>query len=414
MAQVGPETAPRGPARDALGYAPARLTMARRHVLRPGDWASVAARLDELLAAHTGEDPFEEAYKLLVAKLAQEAIGRGPFLGAAGEGASPAALDRWLGRAARRWPGLIEPGTRTRLGPVELGRIASVLAGVELGGDDLVGLDAIFEHLVTRAAKGHKGQYFTPRYVVAAVVSMVEPRGGERLVDPACGSGAFLFHAARAAPGVELRGLDLDPRAVRVARAMMAALGRAPALIERADSLARGPAGATRALGGFDLLLTNPPFAGDVGAAYAGAYELGRGRRVERDVLFLERSIELLRPGGRFAIVLPHNKLGGARWAFVREWLLRQARVAAVLALGRHTFLPHTAQQASVVIGVRRRRPARPDPAEPIAMFVSERDGKDARGRLRLRADGAGIDHDLGEAVASVREHLAAARAEEG
>ncbi len=401
--------------------------MARRHVLRPDDWASVAARLDELLAAHTGEDPFEEAYKLLVAKLAQEATGRGSFLDAAGEGATPAALDRWLGRAARRWPGLIEPGTRTRLGAVALERLAGVLTGAHLAGGDLVGLDAIFEHLVTRAAKGQKGQYFTPRHVVEAVVRMMEPRGGEQVVDPACGSGAFLFHAARAAPKVGLRGFDLDARAVRVARAMMAALGREPSRIERADGLARAPSPAgqpptieaclgerRRAFGGFDLLLTNPPFAGDVGAAYAGEYELGRGRRVERDVLFLERSVELVRPGGRFAIVLPHNKLGGERWGFAREWLLRQARVVAVLALGRHTFLPHTAQQASVVIGVRRRRPVRPDPAEQIVLFISERDGKDARGRLRLRADGVGVDHDLGEAVAPVRERLAAARAEEG
>ncbi|MBN2197174.1 MAG: N-6 DNA methylase [Polyangiaceae bacterium] len=396
--------------------------MSARHVLRPGDWASVAARLDEILSAHSGEDPFDEAYKLFVAKLAQEAGEGGTFLRGSVGRALPAALDRWLTTAAARWPGLIEAGVRTRLRPPELARAAALLEGVHLGEGDLIGLDALFEHLVTRAAKGQKGQYFTPRHVVAEVVRMLAPRAGERVVDPACGSGAFLFHTIRLTPRVVVRGFDQDARAVRVARAMLAALGRDVRVIHRVDSLERTPGRGPRQgpleavvrgelprFAGFDVLLTNPPFAGDVGDAFRDTYELARGRRVERDVLFLERCVELLRPGGRFAIVLPHNKLGGERFRFVREWLLRHARVVAVLGLGRHTFLPHTAQKACVVIGVKRPRPITPDPGEAIVFFVSERDGKDARGRLRLRSDGAGVDHDLDEAVEPVRAALEAA-----
>ena len=70
---------------------------------------------------------------------------------------------------------------------------------------------------------------------------------------------------------------------------------------------------------------------------------------MERDILFIERCIQLLKPGGRLAIVLPHNKVAADSLAFVREWLLRKARVLAVVGLGRNTFLPHTHQKASVL-----------------------------------------------------------------
>lgn len=382
--------------------------MAKRHAHRAGDWSSVAVRLDEIISAHTGADPFEEALTLCVARLAFErGVGRGGFIADARTAA--ARVDALVAAAARRWPGIVEAGRRTRLSGPELVRCAAVLDDVSLVADDLVGLDAIFEHIVTRVAKGAKGQFFTPRHVISSIVSMLAPAPGEHVVDPACGSAGFLTHALAACPTAHVHGYDLDPRAIRVARVMLHGRGTATPL----DSLGTGSGVATggdrSAIrryrdGGFDLVLTNPPFAGDVGDAYGAHYELARGRRVERDVLFIERCIQLLRPGGRFAIVLPHNKVGGDTWAFVRAWLLERAQVVAVIGLGRNTFQPHTSQKACVVIGVRRSQPvslaaAR---AEDILFFLSERDGKDHRGRLVRHPDGA-IDHDLDEAVPLVR-----------
>lgn len=384
--------------------------MAKRHVHRPGDWESVAVRLDEIISAHSGEDPFEEALTLLVARLAHEVTApRGRFVGTAAR--ARAEVDRLVAVAAARWPGIVEPGRVTRLSGPELVRCAAVLDGVALLADELVGLDAIFEFIVGKVAKGQKGQYFTPRHVIGAVVDMVAPAAGERVVDPACGSGGFLGQAARRSPGCVTWGFDHDPRAARVARVMVAASGQAPARVIRADSLRRPlledhlRAADPRARG-FDVVLTNPPFAGDVGDEYPG-YELGAGRRVERDVLFIERCVELLRPGGRFAIVLPHNKVGGEAWAHVRAWLLARARVVAVVGLGRNTFLPHTSQKACVVLGQRRTRPARALEREEILFFISERDGKDPRGRLRRDPTGA-VDHDLAEAATLIGPRMAA------
>ena len=132
---------------------------------------------------------------------------------------------------------------------------------------------------------------------------------------------------------------------------------------------------------GFDLILTNPPFAGEVREPQVlEGYATSRGRpRIERDVLFVERCTELLRPGGRLAIVLPHNKFAGSSFAYLREWLIRRARILAVVGLGRNTFLPHTHQKASVLFVQRRRQGEENAPDEKTFFAISERDGKNSK-----------------------------------
>ena len=394
--------------------------MTRRHRVRHSDWESAALRLDEIICAHSGEDPFEEALKLLVAKLMHETdAAKIAFLARCRDDEAEGEVNRLLRAAGVRWRGILEPGTTTRLSGPELQRCASVLNRVRLLTDDLVGLDAIFEFMVTKAAKGQKGQYFTPRHVIAQVVAMVRPTAGERVVDPACGSGGFLHHALLQAPQCSAWGFDQDARALRVARVMLGASGQASERVMRVDSLRRperrlrsGPVleDLMRAqeprFRGFDVVLTNPPFAGDVGSEYADAYELARGHRVERDVLFLERCVQLLRPQGRLAIVLPQNKVGAEQWAYLRAWLLERVAVVAVLGLGRNTFLPHTSQKACVGIGCKRKKPTRHFRDEEILFFISERDGKDHRGRLAYAPDGETIDHDLAQATPLVRRRF--------
>jgi type I restriction enzyme M protein len=396
--------------------------MTRRHTFCHGDWESAAIRLDEIICAHSGEDPFEEALKLLVAKLAHEMDAAGvTFLAPRRADGAAREVNRLLRAAGVRWPGILDPGATTRLSEPEIERCASVLNCVRFLADSLVGLDSIFEFMVGKAAKGQKGQYFTPRHVIAEVVAMVRPAAGECVVDPACGSGGFLRHAILQERRCSVWGFDQDPRALRVARVMLAASGQATARLMRVDSLRR-PEGRERAgaapvledlmrahepsFRGFDLVLTNPPFAGDVGSEYAEAYELARGHRVERDVLFLERCVGLLKPKGRLAIVLPHNKVGAQGWAYLRAWLLERVAVVAVLGLGRNTFRPHTSQKACVVIGCKRLQPTRHYRDEEILFFISERDGKDQLGRLAFAPDKQVVDHDLAQATPLVRRRF--------
>ncbi|MCZ6597291.1 MAG: N-6 DNA methylase, partial [Planctomycetota bacterium] len=396
--------------------------MSKRHRNRTGDLESMFLRLEELVLAGSGEDEFEVVFQLLVAKLWDERrAGASRFR--AGQ------IEALLREAEAAWPGIVGDDAAIRLAPEHLAVCVDALGKHTVAGADLQVLDAFFEFLVSRGAKGVKGQYFTPRPVVELCVRMLRPSKDESVLDPACGSGGFLLHAlerVRREEGLEgaslssyaaekLWGFDIDARAVRVARALMlvAADGRANLACRNSlsdpDVAAAGP---------FDVILTNPPFAGEIrGRRLLDGYALGRGKpRVERDVLFLERCVGLLKPGGRMAIVLPHNKLAGGAFESVRRWLMGETRVLAVVGLGRNTFLPHTHQKASVLFARKRLPGEVPAGDEPIFFAVSERDGKDSKGRPRLRPGaGAGtpaweaVDHDLAGIVDAVhgdpREH---------
>ena len=135
--------------------------------------------------------------------------------------------------------------------------------------------------------------------------------------------------------------------------------------------------------------------------------------RVERDVLFIERCIELLRPGGRLGIVLPHNKFAGSMFRSVREWLLKEARILGVVGLGRNTFLPHTHQKASVLFVQRRMKGERKHRDERVFFAISEKDGKDSKGRLLLRGESPtdgrvwdSVDHDFERIVEAFHKSM--------
>jgi type I restriction enzyme M protein len=419
--------------------------MAKRHVHRSGDPASLFRRLEELVLANSVADEFEEVFKLIVAKLRDERSNSpGRFRACADPDQTYDQIVDLLRDADHAWPGLLD-NVDTALAPSQLQVCVEALSDHAISETSLEVMDGLFEHLVARNAKGAKGQFFTPRHVVELCVRMLDPKEGEIVLDPACGSGGFLLHAMNhvrahhaSAPrgrkpgdaleadgSSKLWGYDLDARAVRVAKALMLLSGGPQANIIRLDSLNRpGPNAQTGTAltadagtiesawdgeidrrGGFDVILTNPPFAGDVRSrTVLDRYDLSRGRsRIERDVLFLERCIELLRPDGRMAIVLPHNKLAAAVWAYARHWLLDRARVLAVVGLGRNTFLPHTHQKASVLFVRKNAAPRTAAPAEPIFFAISEKDGKDSKGRpvVRSGADVAAsawqrLDHDLG------------------
>lgn len=385
--------------------------MARRHVLSTDSLASIFGRLEELVLANSGEDEFEEIFKLLIAKLwdEREPAKKNRRFSA---GAAQALLDE----AARAWPAIFDGARpRIRLARPHLAVCAEIFSAVELGAKGGEALDAIFEFLTVRSAKGRKGQFFTPRHVVDFCVRLVAPRAGEVIVDPACGSGAFLSRAISKLPKNSRKrvfGFDFDPRAVRIARAMMLVAGDGSARVERLNSLTRRSKRKIEKIipeNGADIILTNPPFAGEVREpALLASYRFGRGRaRVERDVLFVERCVELLKPGGRLAIVLPDNKFSSDAHAELRRFLLDELRVVAVVGLGRKTFLPHTSQKASVLFAERRgaRKKTRGD--EAIFFAVSERDGKSAAGEL-LRGAGGRVDHDLDEIAAAFEREVGA------
>src|SRR5262245_39876758 len=164
--------------------------MPKRQSNRVGNLESLFLRLEELVLANSGEDEFEEVYKLLIAKLWDER-GGGPARFKVHEGVADTyrAVVELLCEAEAGWPGILEPGCTPALTPEHLHVCVEALARHTVSDTSLAVMDGFFEFLVSKGAKGAKGQFFTPRYVVEFCVRMLRPRETETVLDPACGSG---------------------------------------------------------------------------------------------------------------------------------------------------------------------------------------------------------------------------------
>jgi len=415
--------------------------MAKRHINRLGDLHSLFLRLEELVLANSGQDEFDEVYKLLIAKLWDErSTGTKRFRIGATPEETQACIIELLHEADAEWSGVLGDDREPLLTSQHLEVCVEALTAHTITGDSFEVLDDFFEFMVSRGSKGSKGQYFTPRHVVEFCVRMLQPKWGETVLDPACGSGGFLLHALdyvrrnEALQKSDLRnycaqhiwGFDIDERAVKVAKTLMLLAGDGQANILNANSLIRPTVGdlfpddvrrltvedvlrsRTRSHPGFDVILTNPPFAGEVlEREILDTYQLTRGtQRAERDVMFIERCIELLRPGGRMAMVLPHNKFAAKHFLSVREWLRDECHIDGVVSLGRNTFLPHTHQKASILFIRKRQARRESNETEKIFFGISERAGKDSKGRLKLKDSATcnaplwdRVDHDLSDIV---------------
>ena len=200
-----------------------------------------------------------------------------------------------------------------------------------------------------------KGQFFTPAEVAKFMFELAGAGPGWSVMDPACGDGVFLEEAV-AAQCAQVWGIDKDPDAVRQCRAR---LGSEAVLLEQ-DGLAhlsdnRAPAP------GFDMVIGNPPFNSlrhsESDPQVLSEFVLGRqanGRpraRQALEVLFLERFIQLCRPGGVVAIIVPDGILANSRLRYVREFVLGAAAIRAVVTLPRSTFAAwSTSAKTSVLL----------------------------------------------------------------
>ena len=105
----------------------------------------------------------------------------------------------------------------------------------------------------------------------------------------------------------------------------------------------------------FDVLLTNPPFPGNIKEKqilknYLLAEKKGKTvSKIGRDILFIERNLNFIKPGGRMAIVLPQGRLNNTNDEYIRKFIMEKARILAVVGLHGNTFKPHTGTKTSVL-----------------------------------------------------------------
>jgi type I restriction enzyme M protein len=370
---------------------------------------------DEVLA-NAGVDVFEEVFKLVFTKLYDEIAcyrGRYPHLRFRNQDSAAQvkiAIQRLFDDAKTEWPGVFAEGDKIRLSPDHLQVCVGSLEEWKLFNSNLDVIDDAFEYLVNQSSKGEKGQYFTPRWVIDLCVKMLNPQEHETLVDTACGSAGFTVHAffhvwrailhdldipqshlftmerkpQRCADYVQKKvfAIDFDEKSVRVARCLNLIAGDGQSNVLHLNALdwrhwnettsqedwqdtygsgfarmrkLRAAKDDYRAFN-LDILMANPPFAGDIKQSdMLAPYELAHKANgklesaVGRDLLFIERNLDFLRPGGRMAIVLPQGRFNNATDQRLREFIAERGRILAVVGLHPNTFKPHTGTKTSVL-----------------------------------------------------------------
>ena len=449
----------------------AELTKRDKLVTERLSLKSVILDLENLVLANAGVDAFEEVFKLIYAKLYDEWRAARPggkylqfrILDDENEQAFYNRINGLFERAIDQWPGVFLRGEKIDLTPGHLVTCVSFLQDIKLFNSNLQVIDEAFEYLMTEVGKGKKGQYFTPRHVIDMAVKMLNPKFDEYVIDPACGSCGFTMHTIFWVWGEQLNahgpnqwqreyasthvyGLDFDARAIKIAKAINLIAGDGRTNVYRANSLAPYLWDDTVRVGlrdrlrrfpddperdrwnqehyryfNFDVVMTNPPFAGDIRERrILHQYELARRGRDRvaakqgRDVLFIERCLEFLRPGGRMAIVLPQGRFNNTTDAYIREFIARECRILAVVGLGVNTFKPHTGTKTSVLFVQKWNDDPEAGPLcprvddYPIFFATSKKSGKDNSGEYIYKTDAQGnklldehghliVDHDLDE-----------------
>ena len=249
------------------------------------------------------------------------------------------------------------------------------------------------------------GEFVTPEPVAALMLSLANPKSGDRIYDPCFGIGELLVGAVRrlneaawfASPHhradvqvTEVFGVEINrvAYAVGLCRALLAGIERPGFAL--ADALER-PLPRRRSADGFDCILAAPPWGGRSKHPSAGRFPYP-SRNTES--LFLQHVMANLRPGGRAVVVLPENALHRSGDRRLRKALLSEYSVDAVVSLPDGVFAPWTGVAASLVVF------RRADP-RPAVRFVSispkaweAKTGDD--GGDRVRDEDRGESHDAG------------------
>ena len=222
--------------------------------------------------------------------------------------------------------------------------------------DDLHLFGDIYEQILRDLqSAGNAGEFYTPRAVTQFMVEMVDPKLGERVLDPACGTGGFLTntieHVRRnyvnsvedeqilqsSIKGVEKKQL---PYFLCVTNLMLHGIDT-PNQISHDNTLAR-PYRDYQPEDRVDVIVTNPPFGGMEEDGIEKNFPKAYSTRETAD-LFLVLIVNLLREGGRGAIVLPDGTLfGEGIKTRIKEKLLTECNLHTIVRLPNGVFNPYT------------------------------------------------------------------------
>ena len=266
---------------------------------------------------------------------------------------------------------IFDADDRIRISAMALGFTINKLQNISLlnSSQDAKGL--AFQKFLSHHEKDGRGQFFTPEPVIDFCVAMMQPKPNEMIIDPACGSGGFLMSALRYlqqnTEGVldvaktvseNLFGSDINKSIARIAKMKLLLEANGKTNIHCVNSL-EDLDSLKLTLGhsdGFDLVLANPPFGAKMtNPAVLSKFDLGykwsnQNKEYHKtkavypnrnaEILFIERCLQLLKEGGRMAIVLPNGNFENPSLEYLRYYIKLKAKILAIVNLPQETFIP--------------------------------------------------------------------------
>ncbi|MCQ2252464.1 MAG: N-6 DNA methylase [Bacteroidales bacterium] len=274
-----------------------------------------------------------------------------------------------------QYPDMFEQDEKIKLSNLSLGFVINKLQNISLTDSTNDSKGLAFQKFLSHTEKDGKGQFFTPEPVVDFCVRMLDPDINDTIIDPCCGSGGFIFSAFKhlCSKGEDkskliesqIFGVDINKDIAKISRMKLLLESNVRnnifccnSLGNQSDILSLLAQRNPKVKDGFDILLTNPPFGAagkildrQVLSQYDLGYKWGKtedgfcksnvlmnGQPAE--ILFVERCLQLLREGGRMAIVLPNGHFENPSLEYLRYYIKLKAKILGIVNLPQETFVP--------------------------------------------------------------------------
>jgi type I restriction enzyme M protein len=282
-----------------------------------------------------------------------------------------------------------------------------------------------FEVFISKSVKESEGQFFTPRNAINTIISAINLKITDKIIDSACGSGGFLVEALKKVEMLiditgkncgwtesakleewkncaikNFRGLEKDPFLTKLSKSYMAILGDGKSGIFQEDTLDLPIKWQQQTqneikLGDFDILLANPPFGKNIkveGKEKLSQFILAhktdkKGKKSllkqgNVSTLFLERNMQFLRDGGKMGIILPEPYFALKKYRDCMDFMFKNNNIMWVIDLPHNTFRPHNNAKCCAIIIQKNTKQQ-----EYINMAVAEYIGHDHQGKAIYNED---------------------------
>lgn len=258
-----------------------------------------------------------------------------------------------------------------------------------------------FEYFLGDTFTGGLGEYFTPRNIVEFMVEAIDPKIGDKIIDPFCGTGGFMIYAFEVVSekirlqefsdeekqkwryelsNNSLFGTDWKERTSQSCKMNMMVHGDGSSGVFMHDGFQDVPGVIIEEK--FNICLTNPPFGSmETDPSTLGRYELGAGRKSQdRVILAMERAIRLVKPGGKIGIVVIDGVLNTKKRRYVRDYVRRNAWVRGIVSLNKETFEGYGARAKTSILFLEKKLEPNDQQQSPAFVAIARNTGLAANG----------------------------------